>query len=92
MYSIYRASKFRKELKQLSRNPYFKKHIFLFAVKVFAKGKLLEPKYNNHKLTGKYLGYHECHLQPDILLIYKVDHDLRTLRLARIGSHSDLFR
>ena len=50
----------------------------------------LPPKNRDHDLTGNWSGYRECHIKPDLLLIYrKVDDDL--LRLARLGSHSELF-
>ncbi len=50
----------------------------------------LPPKTRDHDLAGNWSGYRECHIKPDLLLIYrKVDNDL--LRLARLGSHSELF-
>ncbi len=50
----------------------------------------LAAKYRDHELNGDWRGYRECHVKPDLLLIYrKVDAD--TLRLARLGSHSALF-
>ena len=50
----------------------------------------LPEKYRDHALIGDWIGYRECHLKPDLLLIYKtVDADI--LRLARLGSHSELF-
>lgn len=49
----------------------------------------LEEKYKDHKLVGNYRDYRECHLQPDLLLIYKIT-DLE-ITLERIGSHSELF-
>ena len=50
----------------------------------------LEPRYRDHELTGNWLDYRECHIKPDLLLIYKTP-DQETLRLARLGSHSELF-
>jgi mRNA interferase YafQ len=50
----------------------------------------LEDQYRDHALTANYNGYRECHLKPDSLLIYmKEGNDL--LKLARLGSHSNLF-
>ena len=50
----------------------------------------LEPKHRDHDLSGDWSGYRECHVKPDLLLIYlKADQDV--LRLARLGSHSELF-
>ena len=53
-------------------------------------GEKLPEKYKNHQLKGNYSGYYECHITPDLLLIYKIKDN--TLNLARLGSHSELFR
>ncbi|CAB1371249.1 toxin of the YafQ-DinJ toxin-antitoxin system (plasmid) [Denitratisoma oestradiolicum] len=51
---------------------------------------LLDARYRDHDLSGAWGGYRECHIKPDLLLIYrKLDGDV--LRLARLGSHSELF-
>jgi mRNA interferase YafQ len=50
----------------------------------------LAAKYRDHDLGGDWSGYRECHLKPDLLLIYRKS-DAITLRLARLGSHSELF-
>ncbi|MCK5153281.1 MAG: type II toxin-antitoxin system YafQ family toxin, partial [Spirochaetales bacterium] len=52
-------------------------------------GSELEKKYKDHTLTGEYTGFKECHLKPDLLLIYQINHDI--LKLVDIGSHSTLF-
>ncbi|MGP8251844.1 MAG: type II toxin-antitoxin system YafQ family toxin [Terracidiphilus sp.] len=55
-----------------------------------ADDKPLDARYRDHDLGSDWKGYRECHIKPDLLLIYKkADKDL--LRLARIGSHSELF-
>ncbi len=51
---------------------------------------VLPEKYRDHYLTGDWNGYRECHVKPDLLLIYKKT-DENVLRLARLGSHSELF-
>jgi len=51
----------------------------------------LEEKYRDHALTGNYVGFRECHIQPDWLLIYRVERDELVLIAARTGTHSDLF-
>jgi len=50
----------------------------------------LPAKYSNHPLSGDYADYWDCHITNDCVLIYKIDGD--ELRLARIGTHSDLFK
>jgi mRNA interferase YafQ len=49
-----------------------------------------DPCYRDHDLGGDWAGYRECHVRPDLLLIYRKP-DADTLRLARLGSHSELF-
>ena len=52
----------------------------------------LQKKFKDHNLIGNWKGYRECHLEPDWLLIYKVESGkVKLLRLARLGSHSELF-
>ena len=49
----------------------------------------LDAKFRDHDLSGDWAGYRECHVKPDLLLIYRKS-DADTLRLARLGSHSEL--
>ncbi len=60
-------------------------------VELLAAGKDLPPKYKDHNLTGNYCKYRECHIEPDWLLIYKIESDILILTLVSTGSHSDLF-
>lgn len=59
-------------------------------VNLLANNKPLAEKHRDHALGGNWKGHRECHMKPDLLLIYKLPgHD--TLRLTRMGSHSELF-
>ncbi len=49
----------------------------------------LDIRYRDHKLTGNFKDHRECHLEPDWLLIYKIDDE--KIVFERTGSHSDLF-
>lgn len=51
--------------------------------------KPLSSKHRNHRLKGNFVGYWECHITPDWLLIYKKDDE--RIYFARTGTHSDLF-
>ena len=51
----------------------------------------LDPRFKDHALTGKMAGFRECHLRPDLLLVYAKSEDPPSLILMRIGSHSELF-
>lgn len=53
------------------------------------RGDSLEVRYCNHRLTGNWSDYWECHIEPDWLLIYRITET--DLILVRTGSHSDLF-
>lgn len=49
----------------------------------------LEPRHHDHGLTGNWSDHRDCHLKPDLLLIYRKPDD-DTLQLVRLGSHSEL--
>ena len=50
---------------------------------------LLESRYRDHALTGDWKDFRDCHVKPDLVLIYQKP-DTLTLRLVRLGSHSEL--
>ena len=60
-------------------------------IRTLAKGESLPEKNRDHSLSGNLIGYRECHIQPDWLLMYKIDDDVLVLTLARTGTYSDLF-
>ncbi len=51
----------------------------------------LPPALHDHPLKGKYSGYRDCHVEPDLVLIYRVVQDQLQLICFRLGTHSDLF-
>jgi mRNA interferase YafQ len=53
------------------------------------EGHVLPQRLNDHPLGGEWKSFRECHIEPDWLLIYKIDGD--DLHLVRTGTHSDLF-
>lgn len=61
-------------------------------VKKLAMGEILDDSYKDHALSGKWIGYRECHIQPDWLLIYHINKDVLVLTISRTGTHSDLFK
>jgi mRNA interferase YafQ len=69
----------------------FDAQVFLSIVEVLQSGKNLSGIYLNHKLQGDFKECYECHIKPNLLLIYKIEHKDYALHLLRIGSHSDLF-
>ena len=49
----------------------------------------IPKKYRDHALSGEWSGFRECHIKPDLLLIYESGEDF--IQLVRLGSHSELF-
>jgi len=52
----------------------------------------LNQKFHDHSLSGDYIGFRECHILPDWLLIYQLNGAELILTAARTGTHSDLFK
>lgn len=50
----------------------------------------LEEKYKDHALTGNWKDHRDCHVKPDLILIYSIPEAGDALRLTRLGSHSEL--
>jgi mRNA interferase YafQ len=88
MYQIFRTSSFKKDYKKLSqKNKDLLKEVLIKLV----NNEPLEEKYKDHKLIGNYLGCKECHIKPDLLLIYRIENQILELSLIRVGKHSELF-
>jgi mRNA interferase YafQ len=58
-------------------------------VEALANDQLLDPRYRDHALTGDWKDYRDCHIKPDMVLIYRKPDDV-VLQLVRLGSHSEL--
>lgn len=90
MREIVQTTQFKRDYKKIASSGRYSKKEFLDAVELLAHDKSLPQKFRDHSLTGQWIGYRECHIRPDWLLIYqKPDDDL--LVLVRTGSHSELF-
>lgn len=60
-------------------------------IRALSRGETLPEKNKDHALSGDWIGHRECHIQPDWLLVYRIEDDVLVLTLARTGTHSDLF-
>ena len=60
-------------------------------LKILIEEKPLDPKFNDHPLQGNYIGFRECHIRPNWLLIYKIDKGKLILTATRTGTHADLY-
>lgn len=85
---IRQATRFRRDIKRLQRQNANLSRLQTI-IKQLADELPLEARYRDHQLTGNWRGFRECHIQPDWLLIYRVEDG--ELQLARTGTHSDLF-
>jgi mRNA interferase YafQ len=59
------------------------------AILLLIEDKPLPPRYKDHPLGGEWKHFRDCHIEPDWLLIYKVEGN--DLYLVRTGTHADLF-
>jgi len=83
------SSQFKKDFKKLKSHEKTFSQLELVIEKLL-NHETLESKYRDHKLTGKWKNFRDCHIEPDWILIYQLTDD--ALYLERTGSHSDLFR
>ena len=60
-------------------------------IRALSRGETLPEKNKDHELSGNWAGYRECHIQPDWLLVYRIDDDILVLTLVCTGTHSDIF-
>ena len=89
-YTVKKSSLFKKDYKMAIKRGY-DISLLIEVIEILSNGKTLPEKYKDHTLKGNYLGYRECHITSDWLLIYKIEKDLLILALTRTGTHSDLF-
>ena len=61
-------------------------------VDLLRQGKQLDEKYRDYGLTGNFVGFRECHIRPDWLLVYFIENDVLTLTLVDTGTHADIFK
>lgn len=92
MLKVRLSKQFRKDLEKAKKRGLKEKKLDK-VVLALAEEKKLPPKYRDHALvtSRNYKDMRECHIEPDWLLVYRVEKDTLTLYLVRTGSHSDLF-
>ena len=88
-YKLAQSSAFKKDLKSLSED---EKNETREIIRKLAKGEQLEEKYHDHQLLGKLKDFRDCHIRPDLVLIYRIKENILELYLYRIGTHSKLYK
>lgn len=91
MYTIKYGSTFKKDLKSIhNRVDVFSKVKSI--IYLLSEWKKLSDHYHDHQLQWKYSDYRECHILPNLLLVYKIDKFNLLLYCFRLWSHSDIFK
>lgn len=91
MLAIFYSSQFKKDYKRIKKQG---RDIAKLAqvLEMLAQETPLPARMRDHLLTGTYHEHRECHIEPDWLLIYHIDHEKLILTATRTGSHSELFK
>jgi mRNA interferase YafQ len=92
MRRIERATAFKRDYRRAKTTSRYRNldHRLTVVLELLINDRPLPPRNRDHALSGDRLGYRDCHLWPDLLLIYaKPSPDV--LRLVRLGAHSELF-
>ena len=90
MFEVVLSNRFRKDLKLAAKRGLRLDELNAI-VEQLAAGQTLPERNRDHALTGDYIGFRECHIRPDWLLVNRVDGDALELFLFRTGTHTDLF-
>ena len=93
MRTIERVTAFKRDFRRIKRIPRHSTDVDTLLSAIVEKlviDQALPVRNRDHELTGNWKGYRDCHLKPDLVLIYRKP-DAQTLQLARLGSHSELF-
>jgi len=91
MRTIERTGKFKDDYKRekKGRHRTTVEAALLEVVTLLVQDDTLPAKYKDHALSGNWAGHRDCHVKPDLVLIYRMP-DPATLQLVRLGSHSEL--
>jgi mRNA interferase YafQ len=91
MRAIERTSRFKRDYRREKSGVLGKKldALLIEAIDLLASDRVLPHRYFDHPLSGEWSGFRDCHIRPDLVLIYEKP-DAHTLRLVRLGSHSEL--
>ena len=83
------TSAFKRDFKREKKTDKLLENILAPVLSALANDTSLAPKYRDHALTGDWLPNRDCHIKPDLILVYQKP-DEETLLLMRLGSHSEL--
>lgn len=90
MRAIERTTKFKRDYKREVKSDSKLSDQLLSVIEMLANDADLPERLRDHSLTGEWKGFRDCHVRPDLVLIYEKI-GANVLVLARLGSHSELF-
>lgn len=90
MLDLVTTSQFRRDLKRIRKRNYNLSKLD-DVLQTLLREESLDEKYRDHALAGSCIGFRECHVEPDWLLIYAVDKGQLILTASRTETHSDVF-
>ncbi len=91
-YVLLYSTRFKKDYKKFVHQPEKLEAIKNTLKMLFQNGfAAIPPTMRPHKLSGNYKGCWECHILPDLLLIWEQYEVEKEILLIRVGSHSELF-
>lgn len=90
MRGIERTTRFKRDYKREKRTDPDLDAVLVSVLQLLVIDAPLPEKLRDHGLSGEWAGYRDCHVRPDLVLIY-AKRDDATLSLVRLGSHSELF-
>lgn len=92
MRKIEQAARFKRDHRRAKATPRYRTLDERLAAVLdsLARDISLAENWRDHPLSGDWQGYRECHVWPDLLLVYEKP-DAQTLRLVRLGSHAEIF-
>lgn len=90
MLELELRNSFKKDIRRAKKRNYRLKKLEKI-IEILRKEEELPEEYDDHKLTGNWKGHRECHIEPDWLLVYKIEKEELILVLCHTGTHSDIF-
>lgn len=91
MRTVEHTRQFKRDYKREAKGPHRESlaNDFMEIVNALASERSLAEKHGDHALTGDWKDHRDCHVKPDLVLIYRKP-DEAVLQLVRLGSHSEL--
>lgn len=91
MLDLFKSKAYRRAIKKYTKSPNFDIEVLESVIRSIQKREILDQKFRDHELRGKFRGLRECHIESDLLLLYQIDEENGNLYLLNLDSHSNLF-